>query len=84
MFVGVQHRIAKMIKRLEHLSYGLRELGPFCLEKGRLMGNLSVHKYLMRKNYVEEPDSLCREIGLEDIQWFLPNLPFCDSVILLT
>lgn len=71
-----------MIKRLEHLSYGLRELGAFSLEKRRLMGDLSVHKHLIRKSYSKEPDSVCREIGLQDIQWSLPNLQFCDSVIL--
>lgn len=68
-----------MIKRLEHLSYGLV---PFSLEKRSLMGYLSVHKHLMRKNCGEEPGSLCRETGLEDIQVTHLNLPLCDSVIL--
>lgn len=58
---------AKTIKRLEHLLYGLIELGPFSLEKRRFVGDLSGYKHLMRKSCEGEPDSLCRDIGLEDI-----------------
>jgi len=54
LFGCVQHRAENVLKRLEHLSYGLRGLGLFSLEKTRLMGDLvNVYKYLMRENEEE-------------------------------
>ena len=56
----VPRRVMKIIKRLEHLSYGerLRELGFFSLEKRRLQGDLTVAFPFLKGAYKQEGDRL--------------------------
>ncbi|KAJ7409005.1 hypothetical protein WISP_116934 [Willisornis vidua] len=56
----VQRRTMQMIKVLEHLSFNdkLKELGLFCLEKGKLQGGLIAAFQYLKGSYRKEGESL--------------------------